>query len=127
MWRSRISAIVTLVLASCSSELPEHDEFLSVKTRDELRRKFGAPLSIMAYEYGPDVISLKEQLSGEIPIFKFERWVYESENITNWTRSSVTYEQGKTIFSFWINKENSGDVIQDMSWMKDEEFFRYWK
>lgn len=124
MWRSKVLAIVILVLASCSSELPEHSEFISVKSRAELRSLFGEPLSIEAYESGPDVLSIKELASGNIPVFQIERWVCESTRATNLADSRVLQEPGKTLFSFGINKEDSGDVIQNLNWLNDADFAR---
>ena len=114
--RFAITLSLLIVITGCSATLPVYDEIIQFDTRDALRENFGEPLNIDYYEYGPDVLSLREQLSGEIPIFRFERWTYAS------TDNQKSTETGKTIIEIWINKPDSGDFVTSTGWLSNADY-----
>lgn len=97
MWRRALFLVSLAVTAGCFESLPTHNEIIKFDSRAELSNVFGEPFRIDAYQYLPDVMSIREQLSGIDLASKFERWTYLSMNPTD---VETPIEPGESVVEF---------------------------
>lgn len=109
MWKSASILAITILLSSCTQQIPEHSELLEATTRNELQSRFGEPATIRGGNYQPDVIGPNEPA---LLYEKFEYWEYISTN------DGIL---GKTYFSFYFDEEETVELLGDWNWISDED------
>ena len=93
-----------MILAACTSTIPEYNEFLEVNTRQGLLKQFGKPLSYRSDEFFPDVVSV---LDPPREYYYMERWSYPA------VKDEI---EGKAHYIFYVSKNGEKERFGDRNW-----------